>query len=200
MSTDTAFPVLHTTDHAEALRVARQLLTIGVQDDTQVSVDVELPTVEEVLRARRALPKAWFRTEDVDDWIRDQSDPTGLHGGVQAPELSVDPGFLSPYLPLWAEMWGRPVGSVEDAFTALVGPHLGEIHWSNLIWPGVPELGLYREVKHAEVSVLFNARDRHLEARADHHTVLVHVRHNELHASWVAEQIGRSVVGPPQRP
>ncbi|MEU9237733.1 hypothetical protein [Streptomyces subrutilus] len=72
------------------------------------------------------------RKEDVEDRTRDPSDPTGLHGGVHAPQLSNDLDFLSSHLPLWASMEYRPVGSVEEEFAALVGPNIGEIWWSSL--------------------------------------------------------------------
>lgn len=49
-----------------------------------------------------------------------------------------------------------------------------------------------------------NAATRDLDERIDGHTVLVHVRrrngdgYEERHASWPAEQVGRTVIGPPQ--
>ncbi|MGQ4383225.1 hypothetical protein [Streptomyces sp. SAS_270] len=103
-------------------------------------------------------------------------DPTGLHGGVGGADLSTDPAFLAPYLPLWAERWGAPVGSIEDTFVALAAGHVPEIWWNWLVWPDVPELDLDAETTHAGVSVLFNTRTRELDVRADDHTVLVHVR------------------------
>ncbi|MGW3917208.1 hypothetical protein ACWEBX_37810 [Streptomyces sp. NPDC005070] len=206
MSVDVAYPVFRTDDPAPALRVARQLLKVGDQQDASVDVDVELRTLEDVLRARSELPDAWFRKEDTEDWVRDPSDPTGLHVGVHAPRLSTDPAFLSERLPLWASMLDQPVGSIEDRFTAVAGRHVAEIRWSSLGWPEVPERGLYADFKHAEVSVLFNAATRDLDARTDGHTVLVHVRHRgivngyeERHASWLAEQVGQTVIGPPLR-
>ncbi|MFE9635750.1 hypothetical protein [Streptomyces sp. NPDC006463] len=204
MSNPIAYPIFRTTDPVLALHVARQLVAVGDRQYTEVSVDVELCTVPEVLRIREALPDAWFRKEDVEDWARDPSDPTGLHGGVHAPELSIDPDFLSPHLPLWASMEYRPVGSVEEDFAALVGPNIGEIWWSSLIWPDVPDRGIHGEPNNARVSLLFNCRAQGPDQRSDDHTVLVHVRRRnrdgseERHASWLAEQIGQSVIGPPQ--
>ncbi|MFG3268465.1 hypothetical protein [Streptomyces bobili] len=203
MSSPIAYPVFCTTDPVLALRVARQLVAVGDPQYAEVSVDVELRTVSEVLRIREALPDAWFRKEDVQDWERDPSDPTGLHVGVHAPELSSDPHFLSSHLPLWASMQYRPVGSIEERFTALVGPNAGEIWWSSLSWPDVPDRDIYGEANNARVSLLFNCRTQGVSERADDHTVLVHVlRRNldgseERHASWLAEQIGQSVIGPP---
>ncbi|MFL9680681.1 MULTISPECIES: hypothetical protein [Streptomyces] len=204
MSNPIAYPVFRTTDPALALHVARQLVAVGDRQYAEVSVDVELCTVPEVLRIREALPDAWFRKEDVEDWARDRSDPTGLHGGVHAPELSSDPDFLALHLPLWAAMEYRAVGSVEEEFAALVDPNIGEIWWSGLIWPDVPDRDIHAEANHAGVSLLFNCRAQALDEHADDHTVLVHVRRRnrdgseERHAAWLAEQIGQSVIGPPQ--
>ncbi|MGW6356274.1 hypothetical protein ACWFR5_13955 [Streptomyces sp. NPDC055092] len=204
MSNPIAYPVFRTPDPVLALRVARQLVAVGDRQCAEVSVDVELCTVQEVLRIRKALPDAWFRKEDVEDWTRDPSDPTGLHGGVHAPELSSDPDFLSSRLPLWASMEYRPVGSVEEEFAALVGPNIGEIWWSGLFWPDVPDRDIHGEPNNARVSLLFNCRTQGLDERSDDHTVLVHVRRRnrdgseERHASWLAEQIGQTVIGPPQ--
>ncbi|MFG2332758.1 hypothetical protein ACGFMM_24440 [Streptomyces sp. NPDC048604] len=205
MSNPIAYPVFRTRDPVLALHVARQLAAVSDQQYAQVSVDVELRTVWEVLRIRRALPDSWFRKEDIEDWARDPSDPTGLHGGIHASELSCDQDFLHSHLPLWASMDDWPVGSVEEEFAALVGSNIGEIWWSGLVWPDVPASGIHGEANHARVSLLFNCRSADLDERADDHTVLVHVlrRSNdkeaeERHASWLAERIGQSVIGPRQ--
>ncbi|MGY1583877.1 hypothetical protein [Streptomyces sp. MN13] len=204
MSSPIAYPVFRTTDPVLALCVARQLVAVGDQQYAEVSASVELCTVPEVLRIREALPDAWFRKEDVEDWARDPADPTGLHVGVHAPELSSDPDFLGSHLPLWASMEYRAVGSMEDEFAALVGPNIGEIWWSSLIWPDVPDHGIHGEANNARVSLLFNCRTQSLDERSGDHTVLVHVLRRsrdgseERHASWLAGQIGQSVIGPPQ--
>ncbi|MEV4680093.1 hypothetical protein [Streptomyces kurssanovii] len=204
MSSPIAYPVFRTTDPVRALCVARQLVGVGDLQYAEVSVDVELCTVPEVLRIREALPDAWFRKEDAAGWALDLTDPTGLYGGVHAPELSSDPDFLSSHVPLWASMEYRRVDSIEEEFAALVGSNVGEIWWSSLIWPDVPDCDIRGEADNARVSLLFNCRTIGLDERSDDHTVLVHVRRRnrdgseERHASWLAEQIGQSVIGPPQ--
>ncbi|MEV6193329.1 hypothetical protein AB0M19_13120 [Streptomyces sp. NPDC051920] len=51
--------------------------------------------------------------------------------------------------------------------------------------------------------MLFNAATRDLNERIDGHTVLVHVRYGGggayevRHASWLAEQVGQTIIGPP---
>ncbi|MFD6322457.1 hypothetical protein ACFWOL_06135 [Streptomyces sp. NPDC058442] len=202
MSNPVSYPVFRTTDPAVALRVARELVAAGDQQYAQVSVDVELRTVREVLRIRQALPDSWFRKEDIENWAQGPSDPAGLHGGIHASELSSDPDFLRPHLPLRASMEYRPVGSIEEDFAASVGSNASEIWWSGLIWPDVPDNGIHSEANNARVSLLLNCRTEDLDERTDDHTVFVHVRRRsrdreaeERHASWLAEQIGQSVIG-----
>ncbi len=61
---------------------------------------------------------------------------------------------------------------------------------------------MYGENKHAEVTLLLNCDSRELDARADTHLVLVHVRRcngdgfEDRFAEWLAEQIGQKVIGP----
>ncbi|MFG2771648.1 hypothetical protein [Streptomyces sp. NPDC048350] len=197
MSNPIAYPILRTPDPVLALHMARQLVAVGDRQYGEVSVGVELCSVPEVLRIREALPDAWFRKWDV-------RAPNPFAHGVHASELSSDADFLALHLPLWASMEDRPLGSVEEDFAALVGPNIGEILWSSLIWPDVPARDIRHEADNALVSLLFNCRTQDLDERSDDHTVLVHVRRRnrdgseERHASWLAEQIGLSVIGPPQ--
>lgn len=101
----------------------------------------------------------------------------------------------------------QPVGSVEDAFTAGIGPSVGEINWQDLSWPDAPEAGFLGETKHAEVTLLFNTSTREYDEPAGDHTVLVHVRsvnidgrqRREPYAHWLAGQVGLTVIGPGQR-
>ncbi|NYV76210.1 hypothetical protein [Streptomyces sp. UH6] len=108
----------------------------------------------------------------------------------------------------------RTVGSIEEEFAApagalalaraLAGPDIGEIWWSGLVWPDLPEHGIRGEADNAAVSLPFNCRTLSLDEPSDDHTVLVHVRRRnrdgseERHADWPAEEIGRSVIGPSQ--
>ncbi|MDQ1008299.1 hypothetical protein QFZ82_002784 [Streptomyces sp. V4I23] len=202
MSVDVAYPVLRTTDPARALRVARQLLALGDLADAVVDVGVELVTVEGVLRVRNALPDTWFEQRHPGQ-AGGRGGLLGLHESVRASELPTGPAALAPHLPLWASALDQPLGSIEDAFTAVVGDNVGEIRWWGLSWPEVAEHGIYRDLHNAEVRLLFNTPTRELDERADEHTVLVHVRRQGLdgyeeHANWLARQVGQSVVGPPQ--
>ncbi|MGW1432998.1 hypothetical protein ACWD6K_30790 [Streptomyces sp. NPDC002431] len=106
------------------------------------------------------------------------------------------------------EVWNLPVGSVEDAFTAAIGPNVGLINWTSLQWPDAPEAGFHGESKHAEVTLLLNARTRDLDEPTDDHSVLIHVRSalfdgrqtREPYAHWLAAHVGGlTVMGPAQR-
>lgn len=99
-----------------------------------------------------------------------------------------------------------PVGSIDDVFTAEIGPKVGEINWESLCWPDAPEVGSLGESKQAEVTLLLNTRKRELD---DDHTGVVRVRSvgvgvdgrqiREPCAHWLAEQVGLTVIGPGQR-
>lgn len=200
MSNGVSYPVFRTSDPAAALTLARRLLTLGEREYAQVSVDVELCTVAEVLRLRQALPDTWFRTENDDFWARDPDERAELRFDFHAPELSQDTDDLRPLLPLWASMLDRPVGSVEDGFTALVGANYGLIRWNQVIWPEVPELGYFGRVEHDGVTLVFNCDATGADREVGTHTVCVDVhrtRNAQRKAAWLAEQVGRPVIGPP---
>ncbi|MFF9016464.1 hypothetical protein ACF09C_26275 [Streptomyces sp. NPDC014870] len=203
MSTGVAFPVIRTPDRDLALRLARRMVAFGVQPYSEVSVEAVVPTVAEVSRLRDALPESWFTS-----WNRAAPvvpppgipDLTRYAPGRELPDNLAD---TQAYLPLTVSMIDQPLGSIEDHFAAVIGPHPAEIHWSSLSWPKAPERDLHGESNHAEVTLLLNCDSRELEAAADTHLVLVHVRrrngdgYEERFAEWLAEQIGQKVIGPP---
>lgn len=127
--------------------------------------------------------------------------------GVRGADLPTDPAAYEGRLPVDYELLDQAVGSVEDAFTAAIGPSVGEINWQHLSWPDAPEVGFHGESKHAEVTLLLNSSTREYDEPADDHTVLVHVRSvdidgrqmREPYAHWLAAQVGLTVIGPGQR-
>ncbi|MFF2776115.1 hypothetical protein ACFVU3_14515 [Streptomyces sp. NPDC058052] len=201
MSNGVSYPVFRTSDPAVALATGRRLLALGAREYAQVSVDVELRTVTEVLELRRSLPDAWFRTESEEFWAREFDDAqAGLRCDWHAAELSEDPDDLAGLLPLWASMVDQPVGSVEDAFTTLVGTRYGSIRWDQVIWPAVPERGYDGRVQHDGVTLVFNCDAPGTDRQIGTHTVCVDVHRtgdSQGHAAWLAEQIGQAVIGPP---
>jgi hypothetical protein len=204
MSTDVAYPVFRTSDRDLALRVARQMVVFGAQPYSQVSVEAEVPTVSEVKRLRDALPESWFMCWNMDAPVVAPPGIPELTCAAPARELPDDLAGAEVYLPLTVSMLDQPLGSVEDRFAAVIGPHQAGIHWSSLSWPQAPERDLHGEEKHAEVTLLLNCDSRELDAPADTHLVLVHVRrcngdgYEDRFAQWLAERIGQKVVGPPQ--
>ncbi|MFD7877403.1 hypothetical protein ACFV5G_25435 [Streptomyces sp. NPDC059766] len=99
-----------------------------------------------------------------------------LTRSAPARELPDNLADTQAYLPLTVSMLDQPLGSIEDHFAAVIGPHPAEIHWSSLSWPEAPRRDLYGESKHAEVTLLLNGDSRELDTRSDTHLVLVHVR------------------------
>ncbi|MFF3689123.1 hypothetical protein [Streptomyces sp. NPDC002187] len=208
MSNDIAYPVFRTPDPALALSTARRLVEFGCREHSDVCVYAELPSVAEAQRVAKELPQGWFRGREEYgefDGVPLEDQPA-LVVGVQGPGLPVDPAAYEGRLPVECELDDQPVGSIEDVFTAAIGPNRGWINWEMLCWPDAPEVGFYGESKHAEVTLLFNTPTRELDEPADGHTVLVHVRSvsidgrqiREPYAYWLAEQVGLTVIGPGQ--
>ncbi|MFG2339527.1 hypothetical protein [Streptomyces yangpuensis] len=209
MSNDIAYPVFRTPDLALALSTARRLMEFGRCEYSEVSVYAEFRSVAEVRRVAKELPEAWFQGraeyEEFDGVPSEEQPPLVL--GVQGLGLPADPAAYEGRLPVECGLSELPVGSIEDAFTAAIGANPGWINWETLCWPDAPEAGFHGESKHAEVTLLFNARTRELDERAEDHTILVHVRSavfggvqtREPYAHWLAKQVGVTVIGPGQR-
>ncbi|MFD5098283.1 hypothetical protein [Streptomyces albidochromogenes] len=209
MSNDVAYPVFRTPDLALALSTARRLMEFGRCEYSEVSVYAEFRSVAEVWRVAKELPEGWFRGQaeyEKFEGVPLKEQPV-LVVGVQGPALPADPAAYEGRLPVECELYDLPVGSIEDAFTAVIGENMGWINWEMLCWPDAPEVGFHGESKHAEVTLLFNTCTRELDEPADDHTVLVHVRSvsvdgrqmREPYAQWLAKQVGLTVIGPGQR-
>ncbi|MFD7325744.1 hypothetical protein ACFV9D_32490 [Streptomyces sp. NPDC059875] len=209
MSNDVAYPVFRTPDPVLALRTARRLMEFGRCEYSDVSAFAEFSSVAEVRRVAKAMPEGWFRgaSELKEFQGVPFEDQPAFVVGVQASGLPAEEAAFEGRLPVEWEMLERPVGSIEDAFTATIGPNTGEINWQSLDWPDALEAGFHGESKHAEVTLLFNTHTRYWNDPADDHTVLVHVRSavfdgrqtREPYAHWLAAQVGLTVIGPAQR-
>ncbi|MFE2051574.1 hypothetical protein ACFXAS_24165 [Streptomyces sp. NPDC059459] len=205
MSDDIAYPVFRTPHLALALSTARRLVEFGQWEDSDVCVYAQLHSVAEVQRVAKELSEGWFRGREVDG-VPWEDQPALVRGG-KGPGLPVDAAAYEGRLPVQCELNYLPVGSIEDAFTAAIGPNRGWINWEMLRWPDAPEVGFNGESKHAEVTLLVNTPTRELDQHADDHTVLLHVRSacvdgremREPYAHWLAEQVGLTVMGPAQR-
>ncbi|WP_369144638.1 hypothetical protein [Streptomyces sp. R44] len=205
MSDDVAYPIFRSPDRAEALRVARQMVAFGVRPYSQVSVEAEAHTLDELRRLCGELPEARLVCWDATG--APAVPPPGLPDltrTIPVRELPEDLSGAEAYLPLGFSIEDQPVGSVEDRLVDAVGVFPAWINWESLEWSEVPERGFYGEYKHAEVTLVLNNDSRELDVPADTHLVLVHIRLGNLDgyedrlARHLAERIGREVIGPPQ--
>ncbi|WP_329625432.1 hypothetical protein OG357_37955 [Streptomyces sp. NBC_01255] len=209
MSVDVAYPVFRTPDPALALRTARRLMEFGRCECSDVSAYAEFSSVAEVRRVANAMPGGRFRgASELEEFqgVPFEDQPPFVVG-VPASGLPAEEAAFEGRLPVEWEAWNLPVGSIEDGFTATIGPNVGLINWRSLQWPDAPEAGFHGESKHAEVTLLFHTRTRELDEPTDDHTVLVHVRsavfdgrqRREPYAHWLAAQMGLTLIGPAQR-
>ncbi|MFF8380952.1 hypothetical protein ACF07V_33010 [Streptomyces sp. NPDC015661] len=208
MSNDVAYPVFRTPDPVLALSTARRLMEFGRCEYSEVSAYAEFSSVAEVRRVAKAMPGGWFRgaseLEEFEGVPFEDQPPFVV--GVPAADLPAEADAFEGRLPVEWGVGDQPVGSIEDAFTAAIGPNMGEINWVSLQWPDAPEAGFHGESKHAEVTLLFNTHTRYSHELADDHTILVHVRsviidghqRREPYAHWLAAQVGLTVIGPAQ--
>ncbi|MEV5313855.1 hypothetical protein [Streptomyces sp. NPDC052610] len=205
MSSGIAYPVFRTPDPALALSVARRMVAFGVQPYSEVSVEAEVSTLVEVRRMLDVLPGAWFTSHTAPFRL----DPALARSIPDIPDmpdgdLPRDLARVADFPPFTVSLPDQQVGSVEDRFTAAAERSPAAVHWTSLSWPGAPEHDLHGEAKHAEVTLLLNCDSIELDAPADTHLVLVHVRrrnrdgYEDRMARWLAEQIGQRVIGPPQ--
>ncbi|MDV5149706.1 hypothetical protein R1T08_37765 [Streptomyces sp. SBC-4] len=184
-------------------------MEFGRREYSDVSAFAEFSSVAEVRRVASAMPGGWFcgasELEEFQGVPFEDQPPFVV--GVPASGLPAEEAAYEGRLPVEWEVLDRPVGSIEDAFTATIGPNAGEINWQSLEWPDAPEAGFHGECKHAEVTLLFNSRTRYSDEPADAHTVLVHVRSvviddrqiGEPYAHRLAAQVGLTVIGPAHR-
>ncbi|MFE9560099.1 hypothetical protein ACFYM0_03215 [Streptomyces sp. NPDC006487] len=209
MSNDIAYPVFRTPDLGLALSTVRRLTEFGRREYSEVSVSAELCSVAEVRRVAEDLPGGWFRGQaeyGEFDGVPFQEQPV-LVFGAQAPGLPAEPSAYEGRLPVECSLLDQPVGSIEDAFSATIGPNIGAVRWTSLCWPDVPAAEFVGESEHTAVTLLLNSRTRHLDQSAEDHTVLGHIRSavfngrqtQEPYAHWLAAQVGLTIIGPGQR-
>ncbi|MEV7600958.1 hypothetical protein AB0O91_26670 [Kitasatospora sp. NPDC089797] len=177
MSNSYAQAVLRTTDVAEALRVAGQLLDLADTGELEVDFEARVSTPRELARLTEVMP-------DADSW----SYGADRHGS------SRDGDSPSECLPILMSRWCMAPEDVE-AFLAAAGSVPVMVRWDFSSWPEAPEVGLgFGGTRGAYVTVCVNARDLYLEEPATDHTVYVHVKQVEAQrAAWLAAQVGLEV-------
>ncbi|MFI5529685.1 hypothetical protein ACIA8O_14215 [Kitasatospora sp. NPDC051853] len=181
MTTERAYPVLHTPDLAEAVATARDLLALAGLAETSVRCTAPATGPDQWRRLLAALPGA--RT------VRDPFATPVPHDGPW------------PEVPVKVFQEEAPLGSVEDAFLAALdrAPGTpGTLEWWPVRWPSVPRLHLPGYAgAHSSVELLVNSPAPQGGSPSFGHAVLIHVRGADLErAQWLAERVGRTVIGP----
>ncbi|MFJ8041874.1 hypothetical protein ACIRBX_15385 [Kitasatospora sp. NPDC096147] len=173
-----AYPVLHTPDLAEAVATAHDLLALAGLAETTVRCAARVTDPDRWQRLLTALPGA--RT------VRDPFATPVPHDGPW------------PGVPVEVFREEAPLGTVEDAFLAALDHTPGTLEWWPVRWPPVPRLRLPGYAgAHSSVELLANSGAPQGTSRSVGHTVLVHVRGSDLaRAQWLAERVGRTVIGP----
>ncbi|MFE2636457.1 hypothetical protein ACFXKF_17030 [Streptomyces scopuliridis] len=178
MSNSYAQAVLRTTDLAEALRVAGQLIDLADAEQLEVDFEARVSRTDELQRLTGAMPDA--------DWWSCGADRHGSSRNGDSP---------SEWLPIHLRRWCMAPEAVES-FLAAAGNVPAMVRWDFNGWPEAPEIGLgCGGTRGAYVTVCVNARDLYLEEPTTDHTVYVHVKQVEAHrAAWLAAQGGLPVI------
>jgi hypothetical protein len=167
-----AWPVLRTTDLAEALSLAQRLLSVA----------------------------SWYEPSGcyLDAWARNDDDLrrlTDAFPGVEVTSYGTDGADLPASVCLGAGTFAQ----VREALGTWADITRCYVLWHNLKWPSVPDLGLAEEYKYAELQIACNSHDIHCEEWAAEHTVFVHTRPgDDERVAWLAAQVDVRVDGPPE--
>ncbi|MFE7460486.1 hypothetical protein [Streptomyces sp. NPDC057554] len=194
MGNSVAYPVLRTTDAAEAYAQAVRLCELLEKRDDEVLLHAELFTVEDVRRMAAVLPEGPF------DYLESRRDPaTGDFADFDLDVSTAGDAALEAELPL-SVMAEAPLGTVEERFVRALGRGVAGIDWEGR-WPDEPEFDSYGHATYDGVSIAFNGDTAAWGERADHHTVFVHVdKYGDLsRAKRLAASIGSTVLGAAQR-
>ncbi|CAL9545577.1 hypothetical protein SUDANB15_04301 [Streptomyces sp. enrichment culture] len=193
MGNSRAYPVLRTTDAAEAYRQAKRLCALLEHIGDEVRLFAEVRTPADARRMAELLPGAAF------DYVDTRTDPaTGdfLFFDLDVTELT--DAELRTHLPLeFLEDVGR--GDVEERFLAALGDGTAAVEWNGR-WPDDPETDSYGHWNHDGVQVVFHGDEAQYGEWTEDHTVFVHVtKHGDLgRAQKLAAHIGSEVLGEAQ--
>lgn len=170
MGNTRAWPVLRTTDLAEALSLADRLLSVA----------------------------SWYEPSScyLDAWAHTESELRRLTDAFPGAEVT-SYGAGGTGLPVNVSLGLQTIAQARDVLGTCVDITRCYVLWHNLKWPAVPELELEEEYKYAELEIACNSHDIHCEEWAPEHTVFVHARPgHDARADWLAAQVGVQVVGP----
>lgn len=132
MGNSRAYPVLRTTDAAEAYRQARRLCARLEHVEDSIWLFAEMRTPREVRRMTSLVPGA-----DL-DYVDTRTDPaTGESLCFDLDATTLDDAALEAHLPLsFVEDVER--GDVEERFLAALGQGMASIEWHGC-WPDDPD-------------------------------------------------------------
>jgi hypothetical protein len=194
MGNSRAYPVLRTTDAAEAYRQAKRLCALLEQIDDRIWLFAETRTVREVRQMAGLVPGASFT------YMRPRRDPaTGSSLFFDLDVTMLDDAELRTHLPLaFSEDVER--GDVEERFLAALGEGMASVRWDGC-WPDDPETDSYGHWAYDGVQVVFHGDEAQYDDKwTEDHTVFVHVtKHGDLErARKLAAHIGSEVLGEAQ--
>ncbi|MFJ9245419.1 hypothetical protein [Streptomyces sp. NPDC101776] len=170
MGNTCAWPVLRTTDLAEAWRLAERLLSVA----------------------------SWYRPDGcyLEAWALDDDVLRRLTADLPGATVEMY-GQGRATLPATASLGVSAFAQAAEALKAWAEITRCYVLWHDMKWPAVAELGLAEEYKYAELQVACNSHDIHCEEWAAEHTVFIHARPgHEARAAWLAARVGARIVGP----
>ncbi|MEU5150929.1 hypothetical protein AB0G42_27605 [Streptomyces yangpuensis] len=196
MGTSVAYPVLRTTDPAEAYAKARHLCGLLATRYAQVYVGAELRTVADVRRMAALLPDAIFDHAEI------RTDPvTGEPVHFDLDVRTATDAELAGEVPLWFSQEELPDGVRDEDFVRAMGAGPASVRWEGC-WPDEPELGSFPSPAYDGVQLVLNSEAcEWCEQVAGIHRVYVHVtKHGDRgRAERLAAAIGGAVLGEPEQ-
>ncbi|MFJ3637823.1 hypothetical protein [Streptomyces sp. NPDC090112] len=188
MGSSYAYPVLETTDPAEALAAVGRLMDLAVSRTPAplIAGEVLVRTAESARRIAVVLP--------LGSVFRSGEDERPFWTAPHA--LAQDLESLEALLPATAELpEDAPAGTFEAALVAAAGPAPGWIHWELAGWPAMP--GREAEGQYCGVQLCLNSRDLRPDRPVTGHMLYVCTRQDDQErAEWLASRAGLRLVGP----
>lgn len=194
MGNSKAYPVLRTTDAAEAYRQARRLCALLEHIDDRIWLFAEMRTVSEVREMAGLVPGADFNYEGR------RIDPaTGEALRFDLDVATLDDAELRTHLPLSFSEDVEPgdAGELAERFRAALGEGMASIRWDGR-WPDDPETDSYGHWGYDGVQIVFHSDEAQYDDKwTEDHTVFVHVsKHDDPdRARTLAAYIGSRVLG-----
>lgn len=193
MGNSVAYPVLRTTDPAEAYAQAVRLCALMEERADEIVLHAELLTVADLRRMAAVLPEGPF------SYLESRRDPaTGDFADFDLDVGTADDAVLEAALPL-SVLAEAPPGAEEERFVRALGRGVAGIDWEGRC-PDEPEFESYGHSGYDGVGIAFNGDTAVWGERADHHMVFVHVdKYGDLsRAERLAASIGSTVLGAAQ--